>query len=167
MKTVRTHLKTKLLFILALALSIMAAAAFGQKPLTETPQIYGDSSLTEFDLDFYKNLPVIKIHADTDLVEVVSTVIGDSLATYYHDIVAGKIITIPLKTIHGIYLKTKRGVTSVYFYKGIGGDDGFVLLNGKLVATYNHLGFIHDLRERPEDLFKDVVKWEWSEERSN
>ena len=169
MKTVKILKKTNIVFLLLIMLMALATVAFGQK-ISETQQIYGDTSLVNLDVQFTRDSASVVIPYDKDILEIVSlaypTIEGYD-STKRLDVVkhfsADEETVITFYPLNNVFIKTKRGVTSLYYLWLEEYRVGLLAVNGKIVARYefDKKGVSEDIMVS-EDLFEsEGVQWRY------
>lgn len=138
-----SHLKKVNVIFLALILLMgLATLAFGQQK-NEIQQEAGDSSLVDIDVQFLRDSAAVVIYYDEDVTEIVSmayptidaydsTCRVEGARTFSPD----EVSTVTFYPVNKVFIKTKRGVTSLYYIYISPLNTGLLFLNGKYYAEY-------------------------------
>jgi hypothetical protein len=171
MKTVRTHLKTKLLFILIVVLSFLAGRAFSQD-ISMIPQIYGDTSLVDINFEVRGDSMFFTIPPDSDILEVYSSYddIDHTKENWWAEtgkeekfIVGDNGVTQMIHNTQFLFIRTVRGMTSFFFIKGGEGEYAArdIVMNGEMVALTFRGEILRGEYIQPEYL--QSLEWRWND----
>lgn len=172
MKTVKLLQKVNIVFllmILLMALATLANHVFGQTPQWEQAQVYGDSSLVDFDIEFYQDSAAIKFPAsDKDVKEIVVIAYPDDkeLPADEKVWIIKDMNDVGGITFYGItytFIKTSKGVTCLYYAYEKKNNEGWLALNGKIVARYvfDKKVISGNLMGVPSDIWKGDTFWRY------
>jgi|GEM_PF-2809584 len=135
-----------------------------KKPVSETPQPYGDSSLVDMDFIAYRDSAAVIIHPDNETLEIISLSYPTAAAMESEKIVV-RLKTFDPKepnyrfsfsTISFLFVKTQRGVTTILYMWD--GGYGYALVNGKIIAGFDGNEFTLGAIIQ-EDIFRDKIAW--------
>lgn len=159
MKTVKTNQKTKLLFLVVIVtIMLMTVAKNAITDGSVTQQVYGDSTLIDFDVYTVDNKATFSpiIAEDDGFIAMIAIEPSTLSCGVYEKI--NPTSEFMIENIEGdliIFFRTTRGITSVKFTE----NKKRVLLNGRLIAVRSEDG-LYKRASTDFDKYKDT-KWKW------
>ena len=159
MQTVKILKKVNIVFLVLILLMAMATVVFGQQQ-----QNYGDSSLVEIELSRTADYLDHYIANDSVLLDIISI-------AHYDDAPSDTIHLDPKsldwsaldneyeESQHDLFFVTADGITSLVTI--MEKKKVYVIVNGKLQITFKGKRIIDN--DRPEDYFKDKIKWAYNQ----